>query len=92
MTSEIEHDEARQRFTLDREGQASYLSYRRLDSGTVDFVSTYTPPALRGRGLAARIVEHALGWAEAEGLKVVPTCWFVAEYVERDPAWKRILA
>ncbi len=92
MASEIVHDEAQRRFTLDRDGQASYLVYRRLDDATVAFVHTYTPPALRGRGTAARVVEHALQWAEAEGLKVVPSCWFVAEYVERMPAWKRVLA
>jgi hypothetical protein len=91
MASEIVHDEGRQRFTLDRDGAVSYLVYRRLDGATVDFVSTYTPPALRGRGIAARIVKHALAWAESERLKVVPSCWFVAEYVERDPAWKRVL-
>ena len=92
MTSEIVHEEGRQRFTLDRDGQPSYLVYRRLDASTVDFVHTYTPPALRGRGIAARIVKHALAWAESEGLKVVPSCWFVAEYIERDPVWKRLLA
>ncbi len=92
MASEIVHDEAQRRFTLDRDGQASHLVYRRLDDSTVAFVHTYTPPALRGRGIAARVVEAALQWAEAEGLKVVPSCWFVAEYVERMPAWKRVLA
>jgi len=90
--SEIVHDEAGQRFTLERDGQASYLVYRRRGDSTVDFVSTYTPPALRGRGIAARIVEQALQWAESQGLQVVPSCWFVAEYVERFPAWKRVLA
>ena len=92
MASEILHDESRQRFTLDRDGQASHLDYRRLDGSTVAFVHTYTPPALRGRGIAARVVEHALVWAESQGLKVVPSCWFVAEYVERMPAWRRVLA
>jgi predicted GNAT family acetyltransferase len=92
VASEIVHDEAQRRFTLDRDGQASYLVYHRVDESTVDFVHTYTPPALRGRGIAARIVEHALGWADAQGLKVVPSCWFVAEYVERFPAWERVVA
>ena len=89
---DIQHDTERQRFTLERDGLTSYLVYRRIDPKTVDFVSTYTPPPLRGRGIAARIVERALEWAEGEGLAVVPTCWFVAEYVDRMPAWKRVLA
>ena len=92
MAAEIVHDAAHQRFTHERDGQTSYLAYRRLDDKTVDFVSTYTPPALRGRGIAARVVKRALEWAESEGMKVVPSCWFVREYVERDPSWQRVIA
>ncbi|HEV8631193.1 MAG TPA: GNAT family N-acetyltransferase [Thermoanaerobaculia bacterium] len=92
MSTEIAHDPDRRRFTHERDGQVSYLVYRQVDERTVDFVSTYTPPALRGRGIAARIVRQALEWADGQGYKVVPSCWFVAEYVERDPGWKRILA
>ena len=92
MASEIIHDEAGRRFTHERDGQQSYLLYRQLDEHTVEMTSTYTPPALRGRGIAARIVREALQWADSQGLRVVPTCWFVAEYVERDPKWKRLLA
>jgi predicted GNAT family acetyltransferase len=92
MASEIRHDEPGRRFTYERDGQVSYLLYRPLDERVVELTSTYTPPALRGRGIAARLVRAALQWADREGLRVVPTCWFVAEYVERDPQWKRLLA
>jgi predicted GNAT family acetyltransferase len=92
MASEIQHDETGRRFTYERDGQVSYLLYRPLDEQTVEFASTYTPPALRGRGIAARIVRQALQWADSRGLRVVPSCWFVAEYIERDPQWKRLLA
>jgi uncharacterized protein len=92
MATEIQHDETRHRFTYERDGQLSYLSYHLIDAHTVDFVSTYTPPALRGRGIAARVVQRGLEWAEENQLKVVPTCWFVAELIERQPEWRRVLA
>jgi uncharacterized protein len=92
MAAEIVHDAGNGRFTHERDGHTSYLAYRRIDDKTVDFVSTYTPPALRGRGIAARLVKRGLEWAESEGLEVVPTCWFVAEYVERNPDWLRVIA
>ncbi len=92
MASEIVHDEAGHRFTYERDGQTSYLAYRRLDERTVDFASTYTPPGLRGRGIAARVVRHALEWADAQGLRVLAGCWFVADYVQRNPSWRRLLA
>lgn len=90
--SGIEHDEAGRRFTHERDGHVSYLIYRPLDERTVELASTYTPPAVRGRGIAARIVRHALQWADEQGYRIVPTCWFVAEYIERDPQWRRLLA
>ena len=92
MASEIVHDEMRRRFVHERDGMESYLVYYPVDDRTVDFASTYTPPALRGRGIAARIVKQALEWADANGLAVVPSCWFVAEYIEREPEWRRLLA
>ena len=92
MSSEIVHDEVGRRFVHEREGMVSYLVYHPLDERTVDFASTYTPPAMRGRGIAARIVEKALEWADEKGLEVVPSCWFVAEYIERQPKWRKVLA
>jgi predicted GNAT family acetyltransferase len=90
--AEIQHDPTRHRFTHEREGHVSYLSYSMLDASTVDFRSTFTAPALRGRGIGARLVEHALQWADEQGYRVVPSCWFVAEFVERQPQWQRLLA
>lgn len=92
MAAEIVHDEAGGRFVLTRDGLESYVLYRRLSPGVVELARTYTPPPLRGRGIAARVVRHALEWADAEGLKVVPSCWFVAELIDRDPQWRRLLA
>jgi uncharacterized protein len=92
MSSEIVHDPTRRRFEHTRDGMVSYLVYHPLGETTVDFASTYTPPPLRGRGIAARLVRQALQWAEAEGLEVVSSCWFVTEFVERNPQWKRVIA
>jgi predicted GNAT family acetyltransferase len=87
----VQHDPAGQRFTLDRDGRVSYLLYRPTDDHTVDFVSTWVHPELRGHGIGARLVEHALRWAEEEGYRVIPSCWFVAEYVERTPRYQPLL-
>jgi predicted GNAT family acetyltransferase len=88
----VSHDAGQRRFTLEREGHVAYLAYRMLDEATVELSSTFTPPPLRGRGLAAHLARHALQWADERGLKVVPACWFVAQFVEREPQWKRLLA
>jgi len=71
------HHDAGQRFWLELNGEVAYLAYRFVDERTVDYASTWTPPTLRGRGVATRIVHHALAWAREQNLTVIPSCWFV---------------
>jgi predicted GNAT family acetyltransferase len=78
----IHHDPG-QRFWLEQDGEVAYLAYRRLDAATVDYASTWTPPPLRGRGVASRLVEHALAWAREQDLTVIPSCWFVRKVMDR---------
>ena len=88
----IEHDESAHRFVLGRDGVESYLLYRPIDPLAMDFVSTWVHPLLRNSGVGARLVEHALDWAKERGLKIVPTCWFVAEYIERNPEYASMVS
>jgi predicted GNAT family acetyltransferase len=50
--------------------------------GLVSFTHTETFAGHKGQGHAGRMVERALRDARAEGLEVVPFCWFVAKYIE----------
>lgn len=85
MSNDIRHDSARQRFTLDVDGAIAYITYREVDDRTLDLDHTFVPPALRGGGVASVLTEHALRYARGRGAKVVPSCPFVARYVERHP-------
>jgi predicted GNAT family acetyltransferase len=59
------------------DGEVAYLAYRFVDDHTVDYASTWTPPPLRGRGIATLLARHALAWARENDLTVNPSCWFV---------------
>ena len=59
MSDAVIHNAARHRFELDVDGQTVFTEYR-LSPGVMTFFHTLTPPALRGRGLAARVVQAAL--------------------------------
>ncbi len=72
------HEADQHRFVLRHGGAEVVVHYRPVDETAVDFISTYTPPELRGRGLARRVVEAGLAWAAAGGLRVIPTCSYVA--------------
>jgi hypothetical protein len=83
MEHPIRHEPGR--FALAVGEHEASLHYRRLDGRTVDFESTYVPDELRGRHLGTLLVRHALAWARAEGLRVVPSCWFVRSVALRHP-------
>jgi uncharacterized protein (DUF924 family)/predicted GNAT family acetyltransferase len=87
---EIVHDERRQCFEAWVDGHRCELDYRR-EPERLTITHTGTAPALRGRGLAALLVEHALRWAAPLGLQLLPACSYVQVYIERHPQWQRLL-
>ena len=46
---------------------------------------TETPRALRGRGIASKLVKGALELIRADGNKVIAGCGFVVDYLEKHP-------
>lgn len=86
--SPVTHDPANSRFAIALADGVAVLDYRRLDEQTLDYYHTFVPRALRGRGLASQLAEHALRYAADNGLSVVPSCPFVKAYVERHPEFR----
>ena len=80
----VTHNEAAARFEATVDGQLCVAAYRR-SPGMVDFHHTGVPRALEGRGIAAALVREALAWAQAEGLKVQPSCSYVRVRMQRHP-------
>jgi uncharacterized protein len=78
------------RYELDSDGQTAVLYYK-LAPGLITFTHTETPVALRGRGIASRLVHAALQNAGAEGLKVAARCPFVASYIAKHPEFGDLL-
>ena len=86
----IEHLPKEGRFVLHGDADDAALIYRRVDEGTLDFEHTYVPPELRGGGLGGRLVREGLEWAKREGYWVIPSCPFVAEFIERHPEYREL--
>ncbi|MCH2486737.1 MAG: N-acetyltransferase [Erythrobacter sp.] len=53
---------------------------------------TFTPPELRGRGIAKELVEALVADAEKEGFKIVPACSYVAQAFRDHPEWSELKA
>src|SRR5439155_166381 len=77
--------EARERFVVRLDGAEATLVYERRGD-LLDLQHTFTPPALRGREIAARLTEAAFAYARAQGLRIVPTCSYTRSYLARHEA------
>lgn len=87
----VRNNAALSRYELDIDGATAFANYR-LAPGKVIITHTETPPALRGRGIASRLVQGVLEQIRANGLKVVPGCGFVADYLDKHPEFADIAA
>lgn len=91
MTTKVQHDAEAGLFKIDVDGEVVHLDYVMRDEHTMDTTYTYTPPDLRGRGLASRVVGSAMEYAQGRGLRVVPSCWYVAGWIARHPEYEGLV-
>lgn len=89
---DVKHDPTAGRFYVEIDGSIASLDYVRVDDRTLDLRSTFVPEALRGRGIAGEIVKFALEHARREGLRVIPTCSYVAGTIRRNPSFADLVA
>jgi predicted GNAT family acetyltransferase len=84
MTLTIEHLPQHHCFQAIVDGQRCVVDYR-LAGKVLTITHTYVPPALEGRGIAARLTQAVLDHARAQQLKVVPVCSYARAYMRRRP-------
>lgn len=87
----VRNNIALSRYELDVDGTIAFANYR-LAPGTVIITHTETPYALRGRGIASKLVQGALEQIRAEGLKVIAGCGFVVDYLGKHPEFADVAA
>ena len=86
MSEEIRHNEAMHQYELDAPHGLAIAVYRQAGDKLV-FTHTEVPPADEGRGIAGRLVKHAVLDARKRGFGVVPACSYVAAVLRRHPEW-----
>jgi len=91
------HDEAPLTIRDDREASrfeavdesgvvAGFAAYRRSPDRIV-FTHTVVDDAFEGHGVGSTLVREALDAVRGEGLRVVPQCPFVKEFIGRHPEY-----
>ncbi len=88
---EITNNEKARRFEAAVDGGTAFLRYR-IDGDTLHLLYVEVPYQARGRSIAGELTRHALGFAEQNGLKVVPVCSYVSAYLARHPEYSELIA
>jgi predicted GNAT family acetyltransferase len=81
---EITNNTADQRFEAHLGSDTAFAEYR-LRPGHIILPHTVVPPAFEGKGVASALARTAFRYARDNGLKVIPTCPFMAGWVKKHP-------
>ncbi|OGU41155.1 MAG: GNAT family N-acetyltransferase [Ignavibacteria bacterium RIFOXYB2_FULL_35_12] len=87
---EVIHDIEKQKFYAVIDDLESHLEYVKVNN-VLNLIHTYVPNALRGKGIASKIVKVALTYAEENNLKIIPSCSYVAAYIQRHKEYEELL-
>jgi predicted GNAT family acetyltransferase len=87
----VEQDPARERYDLfDGEQFIGFVGYS-AEYGIVDLQHTIIKEEYSRRGYARALVTIVLERIWARGEKIIPTCSYVAQYLQRFPQYKVLL-
>ena len=73
MTSNLDIKHDGNRFFVEVEGHTVSVDYE-MNGNVMDITHTYSPPELRGRGLAEEVTKAAFEYAKEHELKIIPSC------------------
>ena len=86
----VSHNPAAGLFEIRTESGTAFLRYVH-EGADLDLLHTDVPDPLEHHGYGSALAEAALGFAKTEGLKVIPSCPFVASYVTKHPEYADLI-
>ena len=92
MSTDVRRNEDQARYEIRVDGDLAGIADYHAEGDTVVFPHTEIAGELRGRGLGAELVRHALDDTRRRGLKVVPACSYVARFIDENPGYADLVA
>ena len=89
----ISHEVGKEFFVVDEaSGEKACLEYNVSPENVMNMTRTFVPPAFRGSGMAARLVEAAMQYAESSHYEVLPTCSYISEkFLTKFPQYMKLV-
>lgn len=92
MESQVRNNSEQSRYELVIDGGVVGVADYTLDGDRVVIPHTEIDPRRRGQSLGAVLVRGVLDDVRASGRKVVPLCWYVAQFIERQEEYRDLVA
>jgi predicted GNAT family acetyltransferase len=92
VSTDVVRNDERSRYELVVDGQIAGFADFRVEGDVVVLPHTVVDPARRGQGLAAVLVASALDDIDRAGRRVVPACWYVADFIDRNPRYAALVS
>ena len=90
-TGTFKVNEQQNQFEYHKEGHVAFLEYIK-EATKIYFTHTEAPKELQGTGAAGELVKNALQYSRENNLTVVPSCSYVANYVNKHTEWQDVLS
>ncbi len=72
--------------------QTGELTWRAQGDGVRVATHTGVPGAMRGQGIAGKLVDALIADARDQGFRIVPACSYVASQFDEHPEWSDLRA
>jgi predicted GNAT family acetyltransferase len=92
MATVVRDNEQAARFELVVDGELIGIADYRLRGDQMVMPHTEITPRRRGQGFGDVLVQGALDQIRPTGRTVIPSCWFVAQFIDTHPEYRDLLA
>lgn len=92
MAIEVSNNTEASRYEIFLDGQMVGLADYRERGPALVFPHTEIDPSMRGKNLGAQLVQAALDDVRSTGKRVIPSCWYVAQFIDQHPEYQDLLA
>jgi predicted GNAT family acetyltransferase len=92
MEAVVTKDTERERYELRVDDRVVGIADYVARGDVVVFPHTEIDPSMRGQGMGARLVRAALEDVREAGGRIVPACWYVAQFIEENPDYADLVA
>jgi len=84
-------NEAEKQFEINTDSHVAFIEYT-MKGNKIFLTHTEVPKALEGQGVGSALVKKTLQHIKDHNMILVPSCSFVANYIDKHPEWQSILS